>query len=66
MALYDEELDERPNNNKEFQAIGSVKWNTYKKYFEAVRNPFLIIFVVLAFVGAELSVHGLNYFMAKW
>lgn len=66
MSLYDGEIDEPPKDKREFQETGSVKWVTYKKYFEAARNPYLVVFVFLAFIGAEVSVNGLNYFLSEW
>lgn len=66
LSLCDDEIEEQPKNKKEFQATGSVKWVTYKKYFKAARNPFLVILVFVSFIGAELSVSGLNYFLSEW
>lgn len=66
LSLCDEENEEQLTNKKEFQAAGSVKWVTYKKYFEAARNPFLVIFVLISFIGAQATVSGLSYFLSDW
>lgn len=66
LSLRDEDVDEQPRDKREFQESGSVKWATYKKYFTAARNPFLLIVVFLAFVGAETTVSGLSYFLSEW
>lgn len=65
-SACDEEFKEQQKDQREFQEIGPVKWLTYKKYFQAIRSPFLVIFVILAFVGAETSGTGLNYFLSEW
>lgn len=66
MTLYDGEINEQRKDKREFQETGSVKWATYKKYFDAARNRLLVVFVFLAFVDAEASVNGLNYFLSEW
>lgn len=51
---------------KEFQAEGSVDLRVYKEYFKSVGCFTLVFFTVILRVLAQFAASGIDYFVAQW
>ncbi|XP_019892293.2 probable multidrug resistance-associated protein lethal(2)03659 [Musca domestica] len=60
--------DEAPidDENKEQQAVGSVKLGVYLSYFKALESPFLLFLIFGLFIGARVMLNGVDYFLSRW
>lgn len=57
---------EKPTEEKEFQAIGSVDSRVYKEYFKSVGCVTLVIITVVLRILAQATASGVDYFVAQW
>ena len=51
---------------KEFQAEGSVEFRVYKEYFKSVGCVTLVILTVILRILAQSAASGIDYFVAQW
>uniref|UniRef100_A0A1B0DCY7 Uncharacterized protein n=1 Tax=Phlebotomus papatasi TaxID=29031 RepID=A0A1B0DCY7_PHLPP len=63
---YESKDNEELEEEKEEQAVGSVKWTVYLAFFKFVRNKCMIITTLSLFVLAQLAMTGTDYFVAQW
>lgn len=48
------------------QAIGAVKFDTYKQFFQAVNSIAKIFLVFVVFILAQMASSGSDYILSKW
>ena len=66
-SIIDEkEIEDDTDKRKEIQASGSIKFSTYKTYFQAANSTFAVIFVIILFVVAQIAWSGSDFFLAEW
>ncbi|XP_061388505.1 probable multidrug resistance-associated protein lethal(2)03659 [Musca vetustissima] len=60
--------DEDPveDDNKEQQAIGSVKLGVYLSYFKALESSFFLFIIFGLFISARIMLNGVDYFLSRW
>lgn len=54
------------NHRQENQIMGKVGFDVYKGYLRSVDNMWMVFFVGLLFVLAQLATSGVDYFLAQW
>jgi len=57
---------DKPQENKETQASGSVGFSVYRKYLKSVQSCFLFLVCVILFIGTQTSMSGVDYFVSEW
>lgn len=53
-------------NRTETKATGSVTFNTYKKFFQAVNSLCFVIFVLSSQFLDQLAWSGLSFLISEW
>lgn len=57
---------EKPSEEKEKQAEGTVDVTVYKRYFQSVGNFAIVAFVLTLLVICQAIASGIDYFVAQW
>ncbi|GAB0093529.1 probable multidrug resistance-associated protein lethal(2)03659 [Sergentomyia squamirostris] len=63
---FQQQDDTLVEEEKETQAIGSVRFGVYMDYFKAVQSTFFILFVTVIFIMSQFAISGTDYFVAQW
>lgn len=51
---------------KESQIVGSVGSGTYVSYLKTVQSVPIIVVVCILFVGSQVAMSGIDYFITRW
>lgn len=58
--------EEEPDEEEEACAVGAVKFETYKAYFESVKSNFYVTFIFLLFVIAQVVSTSTDFLLTRW
>ncbi|XP_031635556.1 multidrug resistance-associated protein 4-like [Contarinia nasturtii] len=65
-SFCNEEVEDDPNQRKENQVIGSIKFRTYKTFFKAAQSNIFVIIVFILFIVAQCAWSGADFFLSEW